>query len=174
MAEVQVQWVAWFDFIAVILFLKQNDMRKREQIIKRRACVLLECLAPHALSWPSYSDIPCGECARSGCSDCWAIRTGAVTERLEGPSPSDTCCDNMTQSFSTVTTDVGSIQEMESECMIGHTWLLCLELAQDTNEPQECQPLTLITDWSPYILFCKISSRYTHALLATHHIFNTS
>lgn len=70
------------------------------------------------MSWPSYCDTPCGKCVRSGCSDCWAIRTGAVTEGLEGPSLSDTCCDNVTQDFSTVTPDVGNVQGMESECTV--------------------------------------------------------
>lgn len=40
--------------------------------------------------------------------------TGAETER---PSLCDTCCDNM----STVTADVGSIQEMEREFIMGQT-----------------------------------------------------
>lgn len=81
----------------------------------------LEWLAPLSLSWPSSSDIPCGKGVRAGCSDCWATRTGAVTEGLEGPRLSDTCCDKMRQCLSTATADVGSVKEMESEYMLSQT-----------------------------------------------------
>lgn len=70
-----------------------------------------------------------------------ALRTGAVIEGLQGPSLSDTCCDNMTQCFSTATTDIGSVQEIESEYMRGQTWRLYLELVQGFTEPQTCKEL---------------------------------
>lgn len=62
---------------------------------KLTTCLSARRLAPLTLSWLSYYDIPCGECVRSGCSDCCAVTAGAVTEGLRGPSSSDTCCDNM-------------------------------------------------------------------------------
>lgn len=80
-------------------------------------------LAPLTPSWLSYYDIPCGECVRSGCSDCCAVTAGAVTEGLRGPSSSDTCCDNMAQCFCTGTADVGSAQQ--SKYALGRTRRLC-------------------------------------------------
>lgn len=85
-------------------------MGKHEEI-NPGSCVPVQCLAPPTLCW--LSDIPCGECVRSGCSDCCAVSAGVGTEGLVGPRLSDTCCDNMTQCVSTGTTDVGSIYESE-------------------------------------------------------------
>lgn len=95
------------------LFLHQyvTGGEKKTEIISPRSCAPVQCLAPLTLCW--LSDIPCGECVRSGCSDCCAVSAGAETEGSVGPRLSDTCCDNMTQCFNTGTTDVGSIQKRE-------------------------------------------------------------
>lgn len=74
-------------------------MRSREKgdIIKPRTRMPLQRLAP--LTWPRspYSDIPCSECVRSGCSDCCARTAGAaVMEGLGEPSLPGTRCVNMT------------------------------------------------------------------------------
>lgn len=81
----------------------------------------LECPAPLSLSWPSHSDAPCGKGVRSGCSDCWATRTGAVTEGLQGPRLSHTRCDKMTRCLGAVTADVGSVREMETAYTLSQT-----------------------------------------------------
>lgn len=86
-----------------------------------------QCLAPLTLPWLSYYyDAPCGACVRSGCSDCCARTTGAVTEGLQGPSSSDTRCDNMTRCFCTGTADVGGTQQ--SEYTLGQTKTASLRL----------------------------------------------
>lgn len=131
---------------------------------KRGPCVPLEWLAPLSLPWPPLSDIPCRKGVRSGCSDCRATGTGAVTEGLKGQDSLTPAVAKWHKASAQLRQMSAAFREVETQCMLNpnvtssfrarHHW---------TTELAPCWHSHLISSISLYIAFSKTSFSQTHS-----------